>query len=117
MALGIKFENEHKLANYNSFLTLANQRCIFQFIDQLLERKSYVPNPGLTENDTQNLATIKNILSAKAFQAIWSPDINPSPEIVSFLILIFIQHILLTPFSSDPFSNGSCPQLNCLILL
>ena len=89
MALGIKFESDHKLANYNSFLTQANQKCVLQFVDQLLEPKNYVANTFLVETDVQNIENIRDILFTKSFESIWPPDDRPSSEIVRFLFLIF----------------------------
>ena len=83
MALAIKFDTDHKLANYNTFLTAANQRSIFQFVDQLLEPKNYVPNTSLIESDFQNIENIRDILFAKSFESIWPSDATPSSDIRS----------------------------------
>ena len=96
MALGIKFEADHKLANYNSFLTQANQRSIFQFVDQLLEPKHYVPNTTLVESDFQNMENVRDILFAKSFESVWPLDDGPSSEMVCGFFFLVISKLLKT---------------------
>jgi hypothetical protein len=86
MSQGLKFDEGNELKKFNSHITSANQRMIYEFLDKLFENRAYVPMNALIEPTLNPVSSIKTLLFSRCAEVLFPADRIVPKQLRSFFL-------------------------------